>query len=236
VCHDIPDESRGPGACAQGLVVPIRIEGELPDQLAVLGDDADVGVGNEEADGLPAVSAANADVVEILSHCPGLKISPSDAPSISSMKTSPVPVSMTTLLSRSSPICEIAGLEHVGIGGDVVFDVVRDLRHRRSRTRTPNRASACRVFESDGVEGSAPAARMASPSHSLRSGQTNDAPKVSMQSPPLRANRTSTSSGTLRRWSTSARAEAWLKRKGDDVVSRASRIVSGLAVDTVTRH
>ena len=47
-----------------------------------------------------------------------------------------------------------------------------------------------------------------------------------MQSPPLPGNWASTSSGTLRGWSQTARAELWEKTTGDSVVESAARMVS----------
>ena len=47
-----------------------------------------------------------------------------------------------------------------------------------------------------------------------------------MQTPPCPASVVSTSSGTLRGWSQTARAELWLKIAGAAATARASRIVS----------
>jgi len=57
-------ESRPAGRCAEGLVVASRIEGELTQQRAVLGDDVDVAAGAEQGDGLVLVGAADGDVAE----------------------------------------------------------------------------------------------------------------------------------------------------------------------------
>jgi hypothetical protein len=46
------------------LVIAGGVEGQLADQGAVVGEDADVVVGDEEVDGFAAVSPAEADVVE----------------------------------------------------------------------------------------------------------------------------------------------------------------------------
>ena len=73
---------------------------------------------------------------------------------------------------------------------------------------------------------SAAAASAASRSHSLAAGDTNFGTKVTMHTPPLAGSRSSTSSGTLRGWSQSARAEECEKTTGASVVSRASRMVS----------
>ena len=61
---DIVDNSRSAGERPEGLVVPCRIEGQLAEELAVLAEDADVGVGDEEADGGALVGAPHADVVQ----------------------------------------------------------------------------------------------------------------------------------------------------------------------------
>jgi hypothetical protein len=59
--RDIVDTS----APSDRLVVPARIEGELPDQLAGSGiEDANVAIGDEELDRLALVSPAEADVVK----------------------------------------------------------------------------------------------------------------------------------------------------------------------------
>ena len=47
-----------------GLVVPGWVEGQLADDSAVVGEDPDVGAGDEHGDGSAGVSAAEADVVE----------------------------------------------------------------------------------------------------------------------------------------------------------------------------
>ena len=46
-----------------------------------------------------------------------------------------------------------------------------------------------------------------------------------MQTPPLPANALSTSSGTLRGWSATARHDEWVNSTGADVAANASRIV-----------
>lgn len=48
---------------------------------------------------------------------------------------------------------------------------------------------------------------------------------VTMATPPLAGSRSSTSSGTLRGWSQTAREDEWEKTTGASLVSRASRIV-----------
>ena len=55
---------------------------------------------------------------------------------------------------------------------------------------------------------------------------TNFGTKVTMQTPPPRAACSSTSSGTLRGLSATARAELWLKITGASLTSSAARIVS----------
>src|SRR5262249_32612995 len=60
---------------------------------------------------------------------------------------------------------------------------------------------------------------------------TKPGTNVTMQTPPLSASRASTSSGTLRGLSQSARAEEWLKITGAAATSSASRIVSGDTCD-----
>src|SRR4029077_4078444 len=60
--REIVDQSRPGGA--ERLVVAARVEGELAEQAAVLANDANVLVGDEQADGLAGVGAAEADVVE----------------------------------------------------------------------------------------------------------------------------------------------------------------------------
>ena len=62
--------------------------------------------------------------------------------------------------------------------------------------------------------------------HSRTAGETNAGTNVTMQSPLFSARRSSTSSGTLRGRSQTARAEECEKMTGASVASRASRIVS----------
>src|SRR5947207_12956146 len=61
--------------------------------------------------------------------------------------------------------------------------------------------------------------------------ETKPGTNVTMQTPPLLASRDSTSSGTLRGESQSARAEEWLKITGAAATSSTSRIVSGDTCD-----
>jgi hypothetical protein len=56
---------------------------------------------------------------------------------------------------------------------------------------------------------------------------TKPGTNVTMATPPLPGSRASTSSGTLRGESHSARAEEWLKITGAAATSSTSRIVSG---------
>ncbi len=73
-----------------------------------------------------------------------------------------------------------------------------------------------------------PSARIAarpSSAHVAHAGFTKAGTKVTMQMPPLPASRARTSSGTLRGWSVTARAEEWEKITGASVTSRAARIV-----------
>jgi hypothetical protein len=63
-------------------------------------------------------------------------------------------------------------------------------------------------------------------SQSAHSWATKPGTNVTMQTPPLSASRASTSSGTLRGLSQSARAEEWLKITGAAATSSASRIVT----------
>jgi len=60
--HDIVDSVSRPGRIPRGGRV--WAEGEPSEDGAVLGQDADVLVGDQEGDGLVFVGAANADVVE----------------------------------------------------------------------------------------------------------------------------------------------------------------------------
>jgi hypothetical protein len=46
------------------LVVPARVEGELAQQLAVVGDDPDVQVGDQQGDSSAGTGAADPDVME----------------------------------------------------------------------------------------------------------------------------------------------------------------------------
>ena len=61
--QDIVDSSPAEGDAAR-LVVAGGVEGQLADQGAVVGEDPDVLVGDQEMDGFAAVSPADADVVE----------------------------------------------------------------------------------------------------------------------------------------------------------------------------
>ena len=74
----------------------------------------------------------------------------------------------------------------------------------------------------------AAAATIASAVQSQTSWFTNLGTKVTMQTPPLPASRASTSSGTLRGWVHSARAEEWEKITGTLETSMACRITSAL--------
>ncbi len=70
------------------------------------------------------------------------------------------------------------------------------------------------------------AASLASRPHWCTVGETKAGTKVTMHTPPLAGSRSRTSSGTLRGWSHTARAEEWENTTGACVVSSASRIVS----------
>ncbi len=70
--------------------------------------------------------------------------------------------------------------------------------------------------------------------HSAHSGETKSGTKVTMHSPPLPGSRASTSSGTLRGWSHSARALEWENMTGAAATSSASRIVPGDTWDRST--
>ena len=63
-------------------------------------------------------------------------------------------------------------------------------------------------------------------SHSRAARETNLGTKVTMQTPPCVLSRARTSSGTLRGWSQTARAEECEKITGASLVSRAARMVS----------
>jgi hypothetical protein len=62
--QDIADKPWASRGCAQGLVIAGWIEGEFAEERAVLTDNPDVLVGDEEENGLADVSAADADVVQ----------------------------------------------------------------------------------------------------------------------------------------------------------------------------
>ena len=71
-------------------------------------------------------------------------------------------------------------------------------------------------------------------SQSAHSCETNAGTNVTMQTPPLPASRASTSSGTLRGWSQTARALEWEKITGASAASSASRMVAGDTWDRST--
>ena len=57
-------DSRPAPPDAAGLVVPGGVQGQLAEEGAVVGEDPDVLVGDEEVDEFAAVGSADADVVE----------------------------------------------------------------------------------------------------------------------------------------------------------------------------
>ena len=52
-------------ASSERLVIALRVEGESADQFAVLGDDPDVGAGDQESDLSVLVGEADGDVAEL---------------------------------------------------------------------------------------------------------------------------------------------------------------------------
>lgn len=54
----------GCSAAVLWLVVPAGVKGELAQQFAVVGDDPDVQVGDEQGDSFSGVGAADAEVVQ----------------------------------------------------------------------------------------------------------------------------------------------------------------------------
>ncbi len=72
------------------------------------------------------------------------------------------------------------------------------------------------------------------PSQVRTASLTKPGTKVTMTTPPFSGRRRSTSSGTLRGWSVTARADEWEKITGASVTSRTSCIVSGDVWDRST--
>ena len=112
-----------------------------------------------------------------------------------------------------------------------VLDVVGDRRRRAASAARGAAAPASPGRRRRSVAGRRPAraARPGTRRPSPRSAwSTNGGTKVTMHTPPLPASDASTSSGTLRGWSQTARAELWLKITGAVVtVERVAHHVGG---------
>ena len=119
-----------------------------------------------------------------------------------------------------------------------VLDVIGHLRQRRARARggRPPTASICRCRSAyrGTAARSAFRSESAESSQTLNSVETNCGTNVTITTPPFFGRRARIESGTLRGWSTSARAAEWEKMTGASLTSSAWLMTAGETWDRST--